>query len=161
MSYANLTKTAVSYIRIAVNDQGYNHKIPRLYDHIEVQAWKMKAAVLTDFMDEEDRASPDNRPGLLKLLKYITEYPVDYVIVPNIYMLSRELDVMFAMTMMLNMKEAPRWYTFCTATGLLLLLTGEFPLSCRLSGLTVEHKRKSQQPPQKTPIKGGDHPAHP
>jgi DNA invertase Pin-like site-specific DNA recombinase len=85
-------KIAVSYMRTNPIRPGTpDRAITSRYDlSVQEKASDLSAKIEAKFSDHIKLTNPLERPGLQELLQYLSEHKVDYVIVPNISMLSRK-----------------------------------------------------------------------
>lgn len=94
-------KVAVSYLRVSTRDQAYRDgevegfSIPAQREANRRKAASLGALVVKEFVDRGASAKTVNRPELQRMLEYVAEHPIDYVIVHKVDRLarSREDDV--------------------------------------------------------------------
>src|SRR5665811_1230059 len=88
-------KVAVSYLRVSTRDQAYRggeaegYSIPAQRDANKRKAASLGAIVVKEFVDRGASAKTVNRPELQSMLDYVSENPVDYVIVHKVDRLAR------------------------------------------------------------------------
>ena len=88
-------KAAVSYLRVSTRDQAYRggesegFSIPAQREANKRKAASLGAIVIKEFVDRGASAKSANRPELQRMLEYITENQVDFVIVHKIDRLAR------------------------------------------------------------------------
>ena len=89
-------KVAVSYLRVSTRDQARRgggdvegFSIPAQRDANKRKAASLGAIVLKEFVDRGASARSANRPELQRMLEYLSEHPVDYVIVHKVDRLAR------------------------------------------------------------------------
>ena len=89
-------KVAVSYLRVSTRDQAFRgdgdsegFSIPAQRDANRRKAMSMGALVVKEFVDRGASARSANRPELQRMLEYLTEHDVDYVIVHKLDRLAR------------------------------------------------------------------------
>jgi site-specific DNA recombinase len=89
-------KVAVSYLRVSTRDQASRgggddegFSIPAQREANKRKAASLGAIVLKEFVDRGASARSANRPELQRMLEYLSEHPVDYVIVHKLDRLAR------------------------------------------------------------------------
>ncbi len=88
-------KVAVSYLRVSTRDQAHRggeaegFSIPAQRDANKRKAATLGAIVIKEFVDRGASARSANRPELQRMLEYVDEHPVDYVIVHKLDRLAR------------------------------------------------------------------------
>ena len=86
---------AVIYLRVSSKEQAERggeaegFSIPAQREACERKAASLKAAVIEEFADRGESAKTADRPELQRLLKFVTEQPVKYVIVHKVDRLAR------------------------------------------------------------------------
>jgi DNA invertase Pin-like site-specific DNA recombinase len=88
-------KAAVSYLRVSTRDQAYKggeaegFSIPAQREANRHKAAALGAIVVKEFVDRGESAKSANRPELQRMLEYVAENDVDYVIVHKVDRLAR------------------------------------------------------------------------
>ncbi|PKQ29694.1 MAG: recombinase family protein [Actinobacteria bacterium HGW-Actinobacteria-10] len=88
-------KAAVSYLRVSTRDQAYRggeaegFSIPAQREANKRKAASLGAIVIKEFVDRGASAKSANRPELQKMLEYVAENQVDFVIVHKVDRLAR------------------------------------------------------------------------
>ncbi len=84
------SRSAVLYLRVASADQQDQHEgIAHQREVCTREAERLGAVITDEYMDAGASGNRMNRPGLLGLLRRVTERPVRYVIVQDRARLSR------------------------------------------------------------------------
>ena len=89
-------KIAVSYIRTdKLRPGSYDHaRIARYANSVQVKAKESGVEIEAKFSDRHEPTDTAERPGLQRMLQYLSENKVDYVIVPHFSMMSRDVSVL-------------------------------------------------------------------
>jgi len=87
-------KVAVSYIRTSTASQTRKDKIYRCNIFIQEEAKRLDAKVIEHYQDIGVLDCPEEQVELQKMMKYLSEHKVDYVIVPSIAMLTRNQSIL-------------------------------------------------------------------
>jgi site-specific DNA recombinase len=88
-------KVAVSYLRVSTRDQAHKggeaegFSIPAQREANRHKAAALGAIVVKEFVDRGESAKTTNRPELQRMLEYVAENDVDYVIVHKVDRLAR------------------------------------------------------------------------
>jgi site-specific DNA recombinase len=88
-------KAAVSYLRVSTRDQAYKggeaegFSIPAQREANRHKAASLGAIVVKEFVDRGESAKTTQRPELQRMLEYVAENEVDYVIVHKVDRLAR------------------------------------------------------------------------
>ena len=85
----NRAKTAVSYYRISSANQNVGENLLRRKAIVREKARELGAEIVEEFEDVGVPSDTDKQTGLQKLIRYLAENRVDYVITPSFSMLSR------------------------------------------------------------------------
>lgn len=88
-------KTAVTYIRLSSAWQASSEKLSRFYNYMQEGAQALDAQIIHRYEDIGTSSDSEGQIRMQELLKYLSENQVDYVIVPNFSMLSRETMKMY------------------------------------------------------------------
>jgi len=86
--------SAISYIYISTIKQGDDNSGLRYTQFIQEEVHHLGAEIVREFSDYGAPADPAKRPGLQKLLTYLSKKKIDYLIVPHFSMLSRQARIM-------------------------------------------------------------------
>ena len=95
LSQSLVPKVAVSYLRVSTRDQAYRggesegFSIPAQREANRHKAASLGAIITKEFADRGASAKTTNRPELQKMLDYVSENEVDYVIVHKVDRLAR------------------------------------------------------------------------
>ncbi len=87
--------TAVIYLRVSTKEQAEKggeaegYSIPAQREACRRKAASLKAAVIEEFPERGESAKTADRPELQRLLEFVTEHPVKYVIVHKVDRLAR------------------------------------------------------------------------
>ncbi|MGH3429222.1 MAG: recombinase family protein, partial [Mycobacteriales bacterium] len=82
--------TAVIYLRVSTKDQAYRNNmaeglsLPAQREACERKAQSLDAAIVEEFVERGESAKTTDRAELQRLLGYVKEHPVDYVIVHKV-----------------------------------------------------------------------------
>lgn len=87
------SKTAVSYIRIACAGQNCDERLLRYQAFVREEARILGAKIVAEFQDIGVPAKIENQLELKKLMQYVKNNPIDFVIAPNFAMLSGDTSV--------------------------------------------------------------------
>jgi DNA invertase Pin-like site-specific DNA recombinase len=82
--------TAVAYLRVASNhQQDQDIAVPAQREVCQREADKIGVVIVSEFVDLGASGNASDRPGLRRLLSYITTRPIKYLIVRDASRLSR------------------------------------------------------------------------
>jgi hypothetical protein len=84
-------KTATAYYRIASVSQGSDERLLYHKSFVKQKANKLKAEIVMEFEDLGIPAVAEQQVNLRKMMKYLKDHPVDYVITPDFAMLSKRI----------------------------------------------------------------------
>ncbi|MGH3904680.1 MAG: recombinase family protein [Pseudonocardiaceae bacterium] len=88
-------KTAVSYLRVSTKEQAEKggqaegFSVPFQREAVRRKTESMGAVIVAEFVDAGESAKSADRPGLQRMLRYLAENHVDYVIVHKVDRLAR------------------------------------------------------------------------
>ncbi|MFI1955926.1 recombinase family protein, partial [Streptomyces xinghaiensis] len=88
-------KTAVAYLRVSTKEQAQKggqaegYSIPAQREALRRKAESLGAVIVTEFVDAGESAKSADRPDLQRMLKYLTQNQVDYVLVHKVDRLAR------------------------------------------------------------------------
>ncbi|SMD14454.1 recombinase family protein [Kibdelosporangium aridum] len=91
----NETKTAIIYLRVSTKEQAAKggqsegFSIPAQREALHRKAQSLGAAIIEEFRDAGESAKSADRPDLQRMLRYLLEHHVDYVLVHKIDRLAR------------------------------------------------------------------------
>src|SRR5579875_3375561 len=89
------SRTAVMYLRVSTKEQAEKdgesegYSIPAQRDACRRKAQALHADVIEEFIDAGESAKSADRPDLQRLLEFVSQHKVDYVIVHKIDRLAR------------------------------------------------------------------------
>jgi len=87
-------KTAVTYIRLVASSSHRKAILARYNQMIQEETREREVKVVCNFKDLVEPGDLDKQPELRKMLRYIGENKVDYVIVPRLNMLTKKMPVL-------------------------------------------------------------------
>src|SRR5437763_15154894 len=91
----NLMKAAVIYLRVSAKEQpekggqAEGFSIPAQRDALRRKAEALGSIIVAEFLDAGESAKSADRPDLMRMLKYLIENHVDYVLVHKVDRLAR------------------------------------------------------------------------
>src|SRR5437588_12529648 len=89
-SVSESASTAVIYLRVSTKDQAYRNNtaeglsLPAQREACERKAEALGATIVEQFVERGESAKTTNRTELQRLLAYVKDNPVDYVIVHKV-----------------------------------------------------------------------------
>ena len=108
------SRNAVIYLRVSTREQAEmggeveGYSIPAQRAACSRKAESLEAVVVEEFVDRGESAKTAKRPELMKMLRYLDEHSVDYVIVHKVDRLARNRADDVAITIAIKERGDPR-----------------------------------------------------